>query len=263
MIGLVTIDWVVCLLMPISQQPLLPGHWQMLQGADGPLRCWWSPVDDTSPSLGRAVLVLPEVFGVNAWVRSVADRLAGAGVPALAMPLFSRTAPDLELGYDPDALAEGRRHKDRTTVAGILEDVAAAARWLQVQGCSRLTVVGFCFGGHAALLAATLPQVQVSFDFYGAGVCQGRPGGGAPSLELLPQVHGQLTCLCGTADPLIPVGDQKQIEAALTAEDPSGTRLRYEALEGADHGFMCEARSSFSPAASARGWQLLLESVQV
>ena len=122
--------------------------------------------------------------------------------------------------------------------------------------------MGFCFGGHAALLAATLPQVQVSFDFYGAGVCQGHPGCGAPSLELLPQVHGQLTCLCGTEDPLIPVGDQKQIAAALTASDTSGTRLRYEALEGADHGFMCEALSSFSPAASARGLQLLLEGVQ-
>ena len=234
----------------------------MLQGTDVPLRCWWSPVNGTSSLRERAVLVLPEVFGVNAWVRSVADRLAGAGVPALAMPLFSRTAPELELGYDPDSLAEGRRHKERTTVAGILADVAAAARWLQAQGCSRLTVVGFCFGGHAALLASTLPQVQVSFDFYGAGVCQGRPGGGAPSLELLPQVHGQLTCLCGTVDPLIPVGDQRQIAAALAAADPAGTRLRYEAMEGADHGFMCEARSSFSPAASARGWQLLLESVQ-
>lgn len=262
MIGLVTIDWVVCVLMPISQQPLSPGHWQILQGTDVPLRCWWSPVNGTLASRDRAFLVLPEVFGVNAWVRSVADRLAGAGVSALAMPLFSRTAPELELGYDPDSLAEGRRHKECTTVAGILADVAAAARWLQAQGYSHLTVVGFCFGGHAALLASTLPQVQVSFDFYGAGVCQGRPGGGAPSLELLPQVHGQLTCLCGTADALIPVGDQRQIAAALAAADPAGTRLRYEAMEGADHGFMCEARSSFSPAASARGWQLLLESVQ-
>ena len=134
MIGLVTIDWVVCLLMPISQQPLSLGHWQMLQGADGPLRCWRSPVDGTYPFRERVVIVLPEVFGVNAWVRSVADRLAGAGVPALAMPLFSRTAPELELGYDPDSLAERRRHKDRTTAAGILEDVAAAASWLQAQG---------------------------------------------------------------------------------------------------------------------------------
>ena len=71
-------------------------------------------------------------------------------------------------------------------------------------------------------------------------------------------MHGQLTCLCGTADLLIPVGDQQQIEAALTAADPSGTRLRYEAMEGADHGFMCEARQSFNAEASALGWRLML-----
>ena len=44
--------------------------------------------------------MLPEVFGVNAWVRSVADRLAAQGHPALAVPLFARTAPDLELSYE-------------------------------------------------------------------------------------------------------------------------------------------------------------------
>ena len=45
----------------------------------------------------RIYIVLPEVFGVNAWVRCVADRLAAHGHPALAVPLFARTAPDLEL----------------------------------------------------------------------------------------------------------------------------------------------------------------------
>ena len=47
------------------------------------------------------MIVLPEIFGLNDWVRGVADRLSATGVPALAMPLFARTAPDLELGYDP------------------------------------------------------------------------------------------------------------------------------------------------------------------
>lgn len=247
--------------MPIVSQPLGPASWQSLEGPDVPLRCWWSPASGTSACQDRAVLVLPEVFGVNAWVRSVADRLALAGVSALAMPLFARTAPRLELGYDPESLAEGRRHKDQAHAASILADLAAAAQWLQARGYARLTVVGFCFGGHAALLAATLPEVHSSIDFYGAGVCQGRPGGGGPSLDLLPQVSGRLLCVCGTADPLIPSKDQRQIAAALQAADPAGQRLRYVAMEGADHGFMCEARSSYNPAAAERGWALLLQEV--
>ena len=244
--------------MPIVSSPLQPASWQSLEGPDVPLRCWWAPAGGTLSSRDRAVLVLPEVFGVNAWVRGVADRLAVAGVSALAMPLFARTAPRLELGYEPDSLAEGRRHKEQTQAASILADVAAAAHWLRAQGCERLTVVGFCFGGHAALLAATLPEVHSSIDFYGAGVCQGRPGGGDPSLTLLPQVTGRLTCVCGMDDPLIPPQDQRQIAEALRKADPTGERLRYVAMEGADHGFMCEARNSFHPAAAERGWALLL-----
>ena len=46
-------------------------------------------------------------------------------------------------------------------------------------------------GGHLALLAATLPVIAASADFYGAGVSSGRPGGGPPSLELVPQIPGR------------------------------------------------------------------------
>ena len=240
--------------------------WVSVQGDGLSLRCWWAPgaasagdIDDESCA-NRAFIVLPEVFGLNAWVRSVADRLAAQGIPALAMPLFARSAPVLDLDYSDPALVEGRRHKDLTTAPQILSDCSAAMHWLQGR-CpdAAIDVVGFCFGGHAALLAATLPQVRAAFDFYGAGVSTMRPGGGPPSLELLPEVSGRLTCLCGSADPLIPIEHRRSIQAGLLAADPSAERLRYLEFADADHGFMCEARSSFNPDASARGWQLLLE----
>ena len=210
------------------------------------------------------MIVLPETFGLNGWVRGVADRLSATGVPALAMPLFARTAPDLELGYDPESTNEGRRHKEATTTAGILADVQASIDWLrQALGSRdqplRITVVGFCFGGHAALLAATLADVHVSLDFYGAGVSCGQPGGGAPSLELLPSVQRELHCLCGSIDPLIPSSEQQAIQAALQTQDPTGLRLRYSAFEGADHGFMCEARDQYHQPSAEEGWRLLLE----
>ena len=118
--------------------------------------------------------------------------------------------------------------------------------------------MGFCFGGHAAFLAATLPDVAAAFDFYGAGVSRMRPGGGEPSLALLPEVQARLTCVFGTADPLIPAEDREAIGMALRLADPAGQRLRSVDCAGADHGFMCEARESFDPQASAQGWRLLL-----
>jgi carboxymethylenebutenolidase len=239
--------------------------------ADAPhLRCWWARPADGSVRGG--VLVLPEVFGLNGWVRSVADRLAGQGYAALAVPLFARTAPDLELGYDNEGLRQGRAHKDRTTTASLLADLERAAGWLQGQlpaaggrpagvGC-----VGFCFGGHVALLAATLPQVIATCDFYGAGVASGRPGGGSPSLELLPAIEGSLLCFCGREDPLIPPADVEAIRTALEAANarrggslqPSG-RPPHRLLElQAGHGFMCEQRADHRSAAAATGWREML-----
>ena len=241
------------------------GAWvEVLNGPVG-LCCWWAdPLTcrddiDTKSITNRVYIVLPEVFGVNAWVRSVADRLAANGYPALAVPLFARTAPGLELAYEPSDLAQGRRHKDATTTEQILSDVAAAVSWLGAL-CPQaaIQVVGFCFGGHAAFLAATLPEVEHAFDFYGAGVSRMRPGGGEPSLALLPGIKARLTCIFGTADPLIPPEDREAIGLALSKVDPAGQRLRFVEYADADHGFMCEARASFNPQASAQGWRLLL-----
>ena len=110
-------------------------RWLQLANGDVPLRCWWAEPQlsandiESRACIERVYIVLPEVFGVNAWVRSVADRLAAHGHPALALPLFARTAPDLEVAYDASDLAEGRRHKDATTSQQILADVAAAVSW--------------------------------------------------------------------------------------------------------------------------------------
>ena len=266
--------------MPVPDQLAIASRWCEVDGGPVPLRCWWSlpelsRSDQSSVARVsnenalraercRAVLVLPEVFGVNAWVRSVADRFASMGVPALAMPLFARTAPELDLSYGEMQLAHGREHKNATHADEILADLQAAIAWLR---CSleapdlEVTVVGFCFGGHATWLAATLPQVTRSFAFYGAGVVQGRPGGGAPTLELLPQVSGAFTCLFGLDDPLIPASDRAAIEAALQAADPEGQRLRVVSYAGADHGFMCDARAAFNDKAASAGWRLLQDAL--
>ena len=62
----------------------------------------------------------------------------------------------------------------------------------------------------------------------------------------------------GTADNLIAAEDHEAIGAALRRAHLAGQRMRCVEYAGADHGFMCEARSSFNPQASAQGWRLLL-----
>ena len=247
------------------------GQWQLVLPRQGDsasrqagseavsLRCWLSLPVDRPPRAG--VLVLPEVFGINGWVRSVADRLAAAGYAALAVPLFARTAPDLELGYDEASLQLGRSHKERTEAALLLSDLEQAAEWLAARlpdPTAPLGCVGFCFGGHVAMLAATLPRLAATCDFYGAGVASGRPGGGAPTLEELPRIPGRLLCFCGEADPLIREGDVQAIERAMAALPDPG-RHRLIRVPGAGHGYLCEARRDFQAEAAAEGWRTMLD----
>jgi carboxymethylenebutenolidase len=174
----------------------------------------------------------------------------------LLAAVFARTAPDLELDYDAGGLELGRQHRDAVTAAGFLDDLAASVAWIRDQpdlaggpiGC-----VGFCFGGHLALLAATLPAIGATCAFYGARVSSFRPGGGPPSLELVPAIQGRLLCFCGDEDGLIPESDVLAIEQEL-----EGSRHRLIRVPGAGHGYMCEAREAFREAAAAEGWRQML-----
>jgi len=255
--GAIRAEWVTI--------PLQTGGDASVSGDSGAaMPAWWARPAEREPR--GVVLVLPEVFGVNAWVRSVVDRLAGEGYGALAISTFSRTAPDLDLAYDAEGLALGREHRDQVTADQLLADAAAAAAWLQERhGPQSLGCVGFCFGGHLALIAATLPCFAATCNFYGARVASVRPGGGPPSLELLPSIPGRLWCFCGGADPLMPPEEVSAIEAALTAANGGlparevGGRHRLIVAPGAGHGYLCEARADFNPEGARQGWAAMLD----
>jgi len=225
------------------------------------LPAWWArPAPGVRPR--GAVLVLPEVFGVNSWVRGVAERLAAEGYAALALSTFARTAPDLDVPYNAAGLAAGRQHRDQVTADQLLADVAAAAAWLQQRHATNaLGCVGFCFGGHLAMLAATLPVIAATCDFYGARVSTDRPGAAPgdpaqpPTLAVVPQIPGRLWCFCGDQDPLMP---PEEIAAIGEALSQAGERHRLLIAAGAGHGYMCEARADFHPEAARAGWSAML-----
>ena len=108
--------------------------------------------------MNRVYIVLPEAFGVNAWVRSVADRLAAQGHPALAVHLFARTAPNLDLACEASDVLRGRRNTDAITTDQILGDVAFGVGLVtrpSPGSChprGGLLLWGACrlFGGHVA-----------------------------------------------------------------------------------------------------------------
>ena len=112
------------------------------------------------------IVVVQEIFGVNAHMRSVADRYAAEGFVAIAPAYFDPVERGAELGYDQDGVAKGRELIASLGLDRAVAITAAAAKLMQDEGL-KVGVVGFCWGGTVALLANTrigLPAV----GYYGA-----------------------------------------------------------------------------------------------
>jgi carboxymethylenebutenolidase len=215
--------------------------------------------EPSRPGRFGAVVVLQEVFGVNSHIREVAERLAGAGYVAIAPHIYHRQAPGFEVGYEPADLELGRRYKQGTQADELLADVRGAIAHLYSKanvipegvGC-----IGFCFGGHVAYLAATLPEVKATASFYGAGITTTTPGGGAPTLSRTGEITGTLYGFFGEKDPLIAAEEVDQIEATLTDHDVPHQIFRYP---DAEHGFFCDQRYSYNPTAARDAWEQVLQ----
>ncbi len=200
-----------------------------------------------------AVVVLQEIFGVNAHIRDVTERLAKAGYVAIAPALYQRQAPGFEVGYTPPDVQLGRVYKDQTNATEMLSDIQATIDYLQtlpnVQpkfGC-----IGFCFGGHIAYLAATLPAIAATASFYGAGIATRTFGAGEPTITRTPEIKGKIYAFFGTQDPSIPPEEVDQIAAELTKHQIPHQIFWYPA----EHGFFCDRRSSYNAAAATEAWQ--------
>lgn len=199
------------------------------------------------------VIVFQEVFGVNDHIRSVTERVAQLGYVAISPALYQRQAPGFEVSYTSADLEQGRTYKNQTTAAELLSDIQATLAYLEDKTNTKAAygTIGFCFGGHVAYLAATLPKIKATASFYGAGIATMTPGGGSPTLSLTPNIHGVLYAFFGTQDALIPPTDVTQIEAALTAHQIQHQVFTYPA----DHGFFCDQRASYQSEAATQAWQ--------
>lgn len=113
-----------------------------------------------------ALVVVQEIFGVNAHMRSVTERYAAEGYVALAPDLFAPVQPRVELDYDEEGFSRGLELATALGLERALEIVQASAKLLRDEGHDT-AVAGFCWGGSVAFLANTrLGLAAVSY--YGA-----------------------------------------------------------------------------------------------
>jgi carboxymethylenebutenolidase len=202
-----------------------------------------------------AIVVIQEIFGVNAHIREVADRFAKAGYVAIAPAIYQRLAPGFEVGYSPEEVKQGRIYKDQTQSDELLSDIQSAIAYLQTLPTVKpkaIGCIGFCFGGHVAYLAATLPSIKATASFYGAAIPTWSPGGGEPTIACTQNIKGTLYVFFGREDASIPADHVDQIEAALEQHRIPHKIFQYT---GAGHGFFCDRRDTYNAEAAADAWQ--------
>jgi len=195
------------------------------------------------------VLVAMELFGVSAHVRDVCERLAGLGLIALAPDLYHRTAPGIELAHDSAGRERGFELLHTMSRPQVLRDVRAALDHLRARGSAHVGMVGLSLGGHVAYLAATELDLAAVAVLYGGWsptteIPISRP---EPTLARTPGIGAHMLVLVGEDDQAVPPWHRRAIADALRVAN-----VRHELVEypGATHGFLCDRRDTYEPAAA-------------
>jgi carboxymethylenebutenolidase len=177
-----------------------------------------------------SVVIVQEIFGVNSHIRSVVDRYASFGYHALAPALFDRVDRGIELDYVEADVGRGRELATAVRWKPAMLDIAAAV----AHATGPVAVVGYCFGGSLAWLAANELPIDAAVGYYGGQV--------SDFSDRAPKVPTMLHF--GELDHAIPLD---QVEAVAAAHP----LVPVHVYPGAQHGFSCDARGSYHPVSAA------------
>lgn len=130
---------------------------------------------ENRPAAPKAGLViLQEIFGVNSHIREVADHYADLGFHVIAPALFDPAEKGAELGYDEKEMKKGMQLREKVGDDKALEGVQKAIDYLR-QSDKKVFVVGYCWGGSLAFLAACrLHGLDKAVAYYGSAIYKNR-----------------------------------------------------------------------------------------
>lgn len=182
------------------------------------------------------VVVVPEIFGVNSHIRSVADGYAAQGYLAVAPSTFHRVKPGVELGYAKEDMDAGFALKtavEALPAPGVLQDLQAAVDHAASAG--QVGMVGYCWGGLLTWRsAALLKGLAAAVPYYGGGMTAPDEVARRPAVPVMAHF--------GDQDHWIPLDG---VEAFKKAHPQVEVHVY-----AANHGFNCDQRGSFNEAAA-------------
>ncbi len=214
------------------------GSFVTLTGADGNTFSAYKTVPEGTPKAG--VVIMQEIFGINSHIRSVVDRMAAEGYTAIAPAIFDRIEKGVELGYNEETMKQGMGYRGQLSWDDVINDVNASAA--EIADAGKTGVLGFCFGGSIAWVAADESPIQAAAGWYGGQIHQ----------EIARQPKCPVQLHFGTEDFSIP---NEAIEDIKTAHP----NVPVYVYGGAGHGFNCDDRGSFHEGSAKLAWDRTIE----
>jgi carboxymethylenebutenolidase len=190
---------------------------------------------------GPGIVVIQEIFGVNAVMRAIADGLAEQGYVALVPDLFWRIEPGIDITdktqaeWDKAFSLFGAFNTD----TGVIDIQATIDHLRTLEGVSgKVGAVGYCLGGLLAYLTATRTDIDASVSYYGVGI--------EGLLAEAGHIKKPLLMHIARKDQFVPADAQAAIEAALG----NHRQVTLYAYEGQDHAFAREGGAHYDAAAA-------------
>jgi carboxymethylenebutenolidase len=202
--------------------------------------------------IGPGLVLLHEVFGMNDWMRDMADLYAQEGYVVLMPDLFWRAGRRPELSYDEAGAVRGLELRaamnDDLAVADI-GDTLRTLRALPAQ-TGGVGVIGYGLGGLLAYLTAVHQDVDVAISYCGVGVH-----------EHLDEADGLDTAMVfhlAELDSSCPEPSRSAIRDAFAGDE----RVRVYDYAGAGHGFATHGRGTYAPTSAGLAYSRTLTALR-
>lgn len=202
-------------------------EWVQLTANDGHVLDAYIAKPERKP--GAGLVVVQEIFGVNAHIRSVADSYARDGFFVVAPALFDRIEKRVELKYEGEDMQKALSFIPRLNMENSVLDVAAAMDYARKETGKKVGVIGYCLGGTVAWLSATRLRPDAAVGYYGGRIVSYAD----ESLSAPVMLH------FGRLDKHIPKEEVDRVQAA----HPDVKIFWYDA----GHAFNTNPRSSYEP----------------
>ncbi|SAL29535.1 dienelactone hydrolase family protein [Caballeronia udeis] len=193
---------------------------------------------------GPGLVLLQEIFGINPYMKSMADRYAEEGYVVLIPDLFWRMKPGVVLGYGEADFKEALSYNEKLDEDKALGDIAAtlaAIRTLPEQA-GKVGTIGYCLGGRLAMLAAARTDVDCAVSYYGVGLDK--------YVDEIPAITCPMVFQFAANDAFSLPETREKIQAALAANP----LIEHYVYPDCDHAFATPGREHFNKPAAVMAY---------